>query len=166
MRVLIAYGSRYGSTKETAARMGELLTAVGHVVDVTDASDVDALRDYDLVFVGSGVYAGFLRRRVVRLLHRIARQHPALPVAVFALGPMVTEAEKPDDWTHVRERLVHLVDKIDGLDVLDTAVFGGVIDPERMNFMFARADARDLRDWREIEAWTTRVAAGVPSHVA
>jgi menaquinone-dependent protoporphyrinogen oxidase len=165
MRVLIAYGSRYGSTRETAEHMERHIAEAGHQVEVLDAADVDVLRDYDVVLIGSGIYAGHVRRRVVRLLHRIARQHPTLPIALFALGPMVPQEERPQDWQDVRERLDRLVDRIDGLDVLETAVFGGVIEPERMNFMFARMGGRDLRSWSDIDRWTDGVLQRVRTHV-
>jgi len=80
MKVLVAYGSRYGSTREVAERIGQHARTSGVDVDVLDAADVDGLEAYDLAIVGSGIYAGLLRHRVVRLLHRIAKQHPELPV--------------------------------------------------------------------------------------
>jgi menaquinone-dependent protoporphyrinogen oxidase len=166
MRALVAYGSRHGSTREVAERIGARLEALGHEVDVLDASDVDGLGGYDLAVVGSGIYAGLLRHRVTRLLHRIARQHPETPVAVFALGPLSREDEKPEEWASARTRIEHVVGNVGGLEVVATEVFGGVIDPERMNFLFSHMDAVDLRDWTAIDAWAEHVALRTHVRVA
>lgn len=166
MQVLVAYGSRYGSTKETAQLIAEHLSERGIDVDLLDAADVDDLSRYDLAIIGSGIYAALLRRRVIRLLHRIARQHHSLPVALFAMGPTAPESEKPEDWQSMRERVARIADGIDGLRVASTAVFGGVIDPERMNWMFARMGAVDLRDRSAVEEWTDRVLSTVRVPVA
>ena len=166
MHVLVAYGSRYGSTKDTARDIARHLEQAGHDVEVADAADVDALANYDLAIIGSGIYAGLLRRRVVRLLHRIARQRPSLPVAVFAMGPLAPEQDTPDAWRSTRERVARAIDRVDDLHVVDTEVFGGVIEPERMNWMFARMGAIDLRDQRAVERWVDEVLASVRVPVA
>lgn len=162
MNVLVAYGSRYGSTRETARVIAERLDTQGIEAEVLDAADVDSLAGYDLVVVGSGVYAGLLRRRVLRLLHRIARQHPELPVAVFAQGPLETEADKPEDWQWLRTRLANLLGKIDDLNVVSTAVFGGYLDPQRIRFMFGKGEVKDARDEHAVEAWADEVVQLVP----
>lgn len=161
MRALVAYGSRYGSTEAVARAMCRQLEASGIEADVRDACDVDDLAPYDFAIVGSGIYVGLLRRRVVRLLHRIARQAPTLPIGVFALGPLVAAAERPEDWEAARTRLDATLARIDGLHLLDSAVFGGVIDRERMGFLFARAEEVDMRDWNVIERWVDELVRTV-----
>lgn len=161
MRVLVAFGSRYGSTKDTAHDIARHVRARGVDVEVRDAADVDDLSHYDFAIIGSGIYAGLLRRRVIRLLHRIARQHRSLPVAVFAMGPLQPESEKPKDWQSMRERLSNIVGRIDGLNVVSATVFGGTIDPERMNWMFAKMGALDARDAAAVEEWTDQVLSSV-----
>lgn len=39
------------------------------------------------------------------------------------------------------------------------AVFGGVIDPERLRFPFSHMKAVDLRDWPAIRAWAAELPA-------
>lgn len=164
-RILIAYASRYGSTHEVGLRIGSVLAAAGEEVDVVDASDVGSLDDYDLAIVGSGIYVGLLRRRAIRLLHRIARQRPDLPVAAYALGPLTEESTHPQDWSDARERLDHALDAVDDLHVVDRVIFGGAIDPDRMRWMFRSLEASDLRDWEVIERWALRVANVYPRAV-
>jgi hypothetical protein len=46
------------------------------------------------------------------------------------------------------------------------AVFGGVVDPDKLPFPFSSMQASDARDWDAIEAWATEVAeAFTPSVV-
>jgi hypothetical protein len=55
-RVLVAYGSKHGSTAEIADRIGERLREAGHEVDVLPAGSVTDLDRYEAVVLGSAVY--------------------------------------------------------------------------------------------------------------
>jgi menaquinone-dependent protoporphyrinogen IX oxidase len=45
------------------------------------------------------------------------------------------------------------------------AIFGGVVDPDKLRFPFNHMPASDARDWDAIEAWADEVAAAF-EHVA
>ncbi|TRO46565.1 nitric oxide synthase, partial [Candidatus Bathyarchaeota archaeon] len=58
MKVLIAYGSRWGSTEEIAGRLAELLVEEGVEADILDVKgerNWPSLERYDGVIVGSSV---------------------------------------------------------------------------------------------------------------
>jgi len=74
MRVLIAFGSRYGSTKEISSRLAEFLKEEGvkaEVLDLKRERNWPPMEGFDGVMVGSGVKVGrrmneskeFLRRK-------------------------------------------------------------------------------------------------------
>ena len=55
-RVLVAYASRMGSTKEIAEKVGAELSARGLGVDVLPCSSDPKPDDYDAVIIGSAIY--------------------------------------------------------------------------------------------------------------
>lgn len=81
MKVLITFFSQTGNTKKIAEAMAETLNE--GEVDIKPIENVDAskLKSYDVVFLGSGVYAS----RVDRSLLKLVKQAPTLPknVAYF-----------------------------------------------------------------------------------
>lgn len=61
MRVKIIYASRYGSTKEISSWISQRLVADGISVDTESVNAELNIEGYDLVLLGSGIYAhGFL----------------------------------------------------------------------------------------------------------
>ncbi|OLS13616.1 MAG: Protoporphyrinogen oxidase [Promethearchaeota archaeon CR_4] len=61
MKVLIAYGTRYGSTEEIAARIGQILHDAGLTTDVVNLKTTKMKPDvaaYDGWIVGSGIQMG------------------------------------------------------------------------------------------------------------
>ena len=61
-RVLVAYGSRHGSTAEIAEAIAATLREAGLAVDCRKAGEVDSLDGYDAVVLGSAVYMRRWRR--------------------------------------------------------------------------------------------------------
>jgi menaquinone-dependent protoporphyrinogen oxidase len=95
MRILVAYGSRYGATKGIAERIGEKLRTAGHDADVRPAKLAGGLTAYDAFVIGSAAYLGrwlkeaaeFVRRNRVVLADR--------PLWLFSSGPLGTETTDP-----------------------------------------------------------------------
>jgi menaquinone-dependent protoporphyrinogen oxidase len=56
MKVLVAYASKYGSTKGIADFIGEKLRQQGIRVDVQEVRSVKNAGDYDAFVIGSAVY--------------------------------------------------------------------------------------------------------------
>lgn len=60
MKILNLYFSSTGNTEKVAARIGDTAQALGHSLDTVKITDKDVKMDilkYDMIFVGSGVYA-------------------------------------------------------------------------------------------------------------
>ncbi|MBS1843188.1 MAG: flavodoxin [Actinobacteria bacterium] len=162
-RVLVAYGTKYGSTAEIAERIGATLSAAGLAVDVRAAREVKTLDPYRAVVLGSAVYAGRWRRDALRLLRRPELEH--LDVWLFSSGPVgeqKTDHSDVDRWTRP-PKVDHLAEKIGAHDHVG---FGGMVaeDAGFMRKRMARGippDLRDLRDWRLIEAWARGIAGAL-----
>ncbi len=67
-KVLVAYASKYGATKEIAEKVGLVLKDAGFAVDVLPADRVAAIAPYRAVVLGSAVYIGGWRKAAARFL--------------------------------------------------------------------------------------------------
>src|SRR5438477_3803419 len=86
-RVLVAYGTKFGSTAEIAEAIGTTLRVAGLEVDVKRAGQVGSLEPYRAVVLGSAVYVTRWRRDAMRLLRR-ERELKQREVWLFSSGPV------------------------------------------------------------------------------
>lgn len=154
-RVLVAYASKMGATKEIAEAVGARLTERGCLAEVRPVETVNVVDDYDAVIVGSAVYAGRWRREAVRFVRRYREQLATRRVWLFESG-----------W--LGKRPGSLVASTGGqrqarrVNALTPTVFGGRLDPDLttglMDRIVASLTSGDERDWDEIRTWTDQVA--------
>jgi menaquinone-dependent protoporphyrinogen oxidase len=86
-------------------------------------------------------------RRFLRRHHRVLA---AIPLAVFALGPLHdTEKEREG----ARRQLERALGKLPEVKPVAVEIFGGALHPEQLHFPFSRMPATDIRDWDAIHAW-------------
>jgi menaquinone-dependent protoporphyrinogen oxidase len=164
-QVLVAYGTRYGSTREVAETAASTLEEAGAEVEVKAARDVRSLDGYAGVVLGTPLYMGALHKDVRALLEKNREALAQLPFAVFALGP-IKSAEGLDGS---REQLFTALAKVTAPTPVATGVFVGAYDPARLAFkdrMIAALPASPLhgetahddRDWEAIRAWSRDLA--------
>jgi menaquinone-dependent protoporphyrinogen oxidase len=156
MTLLVAYGSKHGSTQEVAEAVAERLRAGGREVDLLRAADVDDLTPYGGVVLGGSLYVGRWHEDARRFLSRYREELSTLPLAVFALGPKTAEQK---DLADARTQLDKALSKTPELEPRSVAVFGGVIDPSKLRFPLNRLPASDARDWDAIDAWVEELSA-------
>jgi menaquinone-dependent protoporphyrinogen oxidase len=154
-RVLIAYASAHGSTREVAERIGEVLRDHGMQVSVMAARDVGHLHRLDAVILGGALYTGKLHRDARRFLKRHEEELAQRPLAVFALGPRTLD---PVDVAASRTQVRHALERVPKLAPIAVEVFGGVIDPSTLHFPFKHMAASDARDWEAIATWAGDLA--------
>lgn len=159
MRVLVTYATRHGATREVGAEVAATLRAAGCEVDFHDTPSVGAVGGYDLVVLGSPLYAG----RLLRPLRRFVRRHRSTlehtRIALFALGPLSLREE---EWAEARAQLDAEVARL-RLEHASVALFGGVIDLSTLSLPFRAAFAAragDYRDWTTIRAWAQALQLG------
>lgn len=94
-RMLVAYVSHSGSTKEVARAIGEALSAQGHAVTVESVTRLDGVDGYDALLLGGPVIFGWHA-----LAELFLQKHQAalsgLPVAWFITCGMLTDPGAPD----------------------------------------------------------------------
>jgi menaquinone-dependent protoporphyrinogen oxidase len=157
-KILVAYGSRHGSTSEVASAIAATLAEEGLRVDLRPAGEVHDLGGYDGIVLGGALYMSRLHTDVRRLLKRFREELAQVPVAVFAMGPLTMEAK---DVAGSRKQLDRALAKVPEVRPVTVAIFGGVVRPEELRFPFSAMPGSDGRDWDAIEDWAKEVAASL-----
>ena len=129
IKVLVAYGSKYGATAEIAEKIGEGLRQAGALAEVMSVKQVKDIKPYHGVVLGSAVYIGQWRKEAVKFLKGNEKLLAEKPVWLFSIGP----ADKDDpvkllDGWHYPKKIQPFIDKIKPVDI---AVFHGVINVEK-----------------------------------
>lgn len=164
--ILVAFATRYGSTKEVAEALGARLRESGLSADVRPVREVSGLEGYDAVVLGTPLYIGSMLKDATRFLERHRAALEAMPVAVFALGPISAEEGIADEQAQLEGALA----KTPWLKLVAAEVFVGKYDPARLKLAHRLiallpasplhgVPARDERDWDAIHAW----ADGLPA---
>jgi menaquinone-dependent protoporphyrinogen oxidase len=155
-KILLAYATKHGSTREVADAIGAVLREHGLDVTVRPARDVEDVAGFDGVVLGSALYTGRLHRDARRFLGRFHDDlHRGTPVAVFAMGPKTSESS---DLAGTRAQVDRCLGRFPDLHARSVAVFGGVIDPAKLRFPFSHMPESDARDWRAIRHWAVELA--------
>jgi menaquinone-dependent protoporphyrinogen oxidase len=154
-RILVAYATKHGSTREVAEAVADTLRERGLDVDLEPANTIDSVDAYDGVVLGGSLYFGRWRGDAVRFLRRHRHVLEQRPTAVFALGPLTL---KERDVRQAERQLAKALRKVPEVEPLSSAIFGGVVEPEKLRFPFSRMPASDARDWDAVRAWATGLA--------
>ncbi|MBN1438352.1 MAG: hypothetical protein JW929_02995 [Anaerolineales bacterium] len=130
-RTLIAYSSKYGSTKKAAEAVADSLGACGLPADLMPVSKVTHPAPYAAFILGAPLYIGrwpvAFRRFLVRHQDLLSRR----TLLIFTLGPTSTD---PSAWEAARCQLKGELEKHPWLNVLQAELFGGRYDPSRLRF--------------------------------
>lgn len=142
MKVLIAYTTRRGSTREVAEKIGEILKSKGMEVNVFNVAEVSDISSYNAAVIGAPV----MRFRFLPPAKKFVKSNKEalskIPVAYFSLGITMKE-----DTPKRRERMARKLKVVTRqVAPVDVGLFGG------------RYQGRDYRDWDKITAWAEGLA--------
>jgi menaquinone-dependent protoporphyrinogen oxidase len=160
-KVLVAFGSKYGSTGEIAAAVADVLRRLGLDVDLRPARDVRDVDRYDGVVVGSGVYVGRWHGDALDLIKRFERELRTRPTWFFSSGPtggtpnaeaamikaLEEQAPPPGQAGRLAERI----------GIRGHALFAGSVGADIGGFFARWIPKGDWREFGTIETW----AAGI-----
>lgn len=168
-KVLICFGTRYGSTAEIAHEIGRIIQESGAFVDIVDLKKTkEKVKpvQYDLVLVGSGIQAGKWTKEP---LDFIARNQDTLAKTKVALFVVCGNAGSPDKCGLAQtEYLDKIAASFPSIDFVSTGLFAGVFDFKKYNAPMRAlvksivkkeskdgkvSDIIDMRDWDKVHAW-------------
>jgi len=162
MRVLVSGASKHGSTDEIARRIGSVLVERGHDVDVFPPTEVGEVGRYDVVVLGSAIYAGHWQKEARQLADRQAGELVHRPVWLFSSGP-VGDPLQPDEVPVDAERVRKTI------HAFDHHIFAGKLEkkklsmPERAVVKALRVPEGDYRDWEDVDLWAMSIADSISS---
>ncbi len=153
--ILVAYATKYGSTKEVAEAVAAELRELGLDAEARAAREVRDLAGYAAVVLGGALYYFRWRADARRFLARNRKALSEMPVAVFGMGPL---EDKPEDFENARGPLDKYLAKRTWLTPVAVTVFGGKLDPASLRFpdnnpAMKNIPASDIRDWDTVRAW-------------
>jgi menaquinone-dependent protoporphyrinogen oxidase len=162
VRLLVAYGTRGGSTREVGHRIARVLRARHIQVDVQAAADIQTVCGYSGVIIGSGIYNGSWTPEVIAFVrqHRFVLAHGA--VWLFSMAAFGDS--HPLIGRLVRREPREIDELTETLRPRSYRVFAGVIDPRgwsragRVLLHGFGGRAGDNRNWTEITAWAESIA--------
>lgn len=163
--ILVAYATRYGSTEEVAAAIAATLRERGLAVDLQPMHAVQTLAGYAAVVLGAPLYIGHWHKDAHHFLALHSAALAALPVAVFALGPLHPNEE---EMQGSQDELDQELAKYAWFNPTAVAMFVGKYDPAKLHFLdslLTRLPAsplyhlppNDLRDWEAIHDWAANL---------
>jgi menaquinone-dependent protoporphyrinogen oxidase len=163
VKALVAYASKYGATAEIAQTIAATLTDRDFEVDLSPAEAVRSVEGYDVVVIGSGVYAGNWLSGASDFIKHFADVLADKAVYIFSSGP--TGEGDPvtllNGWIFP-ESLQEVANRIHPRDI---TLFHGKIDLDKLNWgerliiRAVRGATGDARDWTMIRAWAEKITA-------
>jgi menaquinone-dependent protoporphyrinogen oxidase len=165
MRVLIAFSSGYGTTREVAQEVGRILETDPHLtVEIESIDQVVDLAPYEAVIIGSSVRAQHATANVADFItsHRLD-----LAKKKFALFLVCLAANNQEGREKVMAQYVPpLLESSPQIHPISIQAFGGKIDFDKLNHVMKRLMRRvlantglptngsvDTRDWDYIREW-------------
>ncbi|MFE7120635.1 flavodoxin domain-containing protein [Streptomyces sp. NPDC057654] len=156
-KVLVAYGTKNGSTAGIARTIADALGEQGLRAEARPAAEVLDPSPYDAVVLGGALYAGRWHRDAVRFSRRHRRALSGRPVWLFSSGPLDASANKRDirpvpGATRASMRL----------NAREHITFGGCLQEGAKGavarMIVKRGGGGDYRDAGQIRAWALGIA--------
>jgi len=167
-RILIAYGTRCGSTGGVAEAIGQVFSTAGAAVDVRLVKDVNDLGPYQAVIVGSAIRMGKWLPEAVDFVKTHQDRLSRVPVAYFTvcLG-------MKDDTPENRHKASGYLDPVrkqsPQVKPADIGLFAGAVDYKKLSFAYSLilkakgAPEGDFRNWEAIRNWAAGVRPALDS---
>jgi len=169
MKVLIAYASKYGATREIAERLADRIRAAGLEAQAQPVTTVSDLSACDAVVIGSAAYIGHWQKEATEFVQSNSAVLAGRPTWLFSSGPLGNEptnapgldqrgAAEPKEIAELRATI----------SPRDHRVFFGALDPAKLGFRDrairilpagrALLPEGDFRDWQDVNAWADSIA--------
>ncbi|HME19673.1 MAG TPA: flavodoxin domain-containing protein [Nitrososphaerales archaeon] len=176
MKILVAYASKYGSTKGIADFIGDKLRLQGVQADVREVGAVRDPSEYDAFVIGSALYMFHWMKEAKQFVSKNKSVLASRPVWLFSSGPVGKESKDAKGRDLLEVSGPKELDELRALvKPREHRVFFGALDGSRLTgttgFLYRmarRSEAAreampegDFRDWAGIEAWVDSIARGL-----
>lgn len=154
-KILIAFASKYGSTREVAHAIEQRLYEKGASVEVWPVESVNSLDGYSAVIMGSAIRFGQWLPEALNFVKKFKAPLNRMPTAIFSVHMLALD----DSETSRKQRQSYTEPVRKILTPEAEIFFAGKIEPERLSFierLMARAvhaPAGDLLDWQVVRDW-------------
>jgi menaquinone-dependent protoporphyrinogen oxidase len=167
MKVLIAFASKHGATREIAEHVADRLRAAGLNAEARPIKAVGDLAGYEAVVIGSAVYYGSWLKEAAEFVRRNQAVLASRPVWLLSSGPISAETtdEQGRDLCEVAEPK-EIAEFRETIHPREHRVFFGKLDRGALGFVdrlvaslpaFPGSEG-DFRDWDQIHAWAEHIA--------
>jgi len=174
VKVLVAYASKYGSTKGIAEFIGEKLRYHGLDVDVRDVTLAGDLTGYDAFVIGSALFMGHWMKEAKEFVSKNQSTLATKRSWIFSSGPTgAKETDKKGRNLLEVSGPIELGDLRSWIHPLEHKVFFGAFFADRLKGTFGvfarmipKDEQGDFRNWPEIEAWANSIASSLTVQVS
>ena len=167
-KVLVAYATRCGATREVAQHIGQVLAEGGTPVEVLPVGEVTDLDAYRAVILGSAIRAGRWLPEAVGFVRRHASTLGQRPVAYFVVC-LTMKDDTPENRQTVNGYLALLRQQMPEVNPLGIGLFAGALIYRRLPFVArllakaVKAPEGDFRNWPAVTAWATEMRSALLS---
>ncbi len=180
-KTLIVYSTRYGATAGTAEEIAKILRQDNFDVRVVDLKkeEIKDISEFDLIVIGGGLKMGRWTGESDAFLKSFQKDLIQKKVAIFvssAVKSLYERKGKTEDIQNFKKQYLEDRALKYNLHPIALGLFGGVMDKNKMGFIFRRTltplikqfeeagfketspGVIDTRDWEEIRRWTEDLA--------
>lgn len=161
-KILVLYATRAGSTIGVSQAIGKRLAASGMVVDVKPVENVETVKEYHAVVLGSAIRRGAVLPELTDFVKNNKESLKNIPVACFIVCMILRE----DNEQNRAKAASYIKPLQDDLSFVDVGFFTGKLDYSQINFIdyiiikyFIGTPEGDLRDWQKINDWAQNLGA-------
>jgi menaquinone-dependent protoporphyrinogen oxidase len=166
-KVLVAYATARGSTKQTAEAIGYILRQRGVAVDVLPISEVKDVSGYRAVVLGSAIYLGEWMTEAVNFVRQHQHALNDLPVALFTVCLTMSDDTQKSRLT-VLGYLDTVLEYLPQVKDEDIGLFPGVFQSSKWQIplrwavkFIVKLPEGDYRRWDEVHQWADYIARRV-----
>ena len=164
-RILVAYGTRHGSTADIATHIATRFTAAGFDTDTLEANLGIDLTKYDALIVGSPMYASSWLPEPTLILIANHQRITDIPIALFSTG--MIDVKHPGKLRAEHDAWIEkaFTQEDINLNIIASTTFKGAYHRRNFPFWMRIIDSilritpqGDYREWDKIEDWANETA--------